>query len=261
MLPIALLLSFAAAGGAQNGRQRVPDLAGTWYLKGDRGAACQIIQTRRDGNAEFVNENGSRVKGTVRSDEVFVPDWGERGRGLKGRIRGDRIEWAGGSFWCRGVPDLAGLWFFKGDRKSACKIIQRRLDGSAVFVNEQGKRAKGTVQGDQVFVPNWGEQGKGLKGRLRGTRIEWAGGGFWSLGVPDLEGTWYLNGDRKSSCKVIQRRLDGRAVFVNEQGERARGTIRGDRVFVPDWGDGDEGLKGRVRGTRIEWSAGGYWSR
>jgi hypothetical protein len=80
--------------------------------------------------------------------------------------------------------------------------------------------------------------------------------------IPNLAGTWYLNGDGNSPCKIIQRRLDGRAVFINENGSRARGKVRAGRVWIPKWSDGtSKGLRGRIRGRRIVWPNGSYWSR
>jgi hypothetical protein len=79
--------------------------------------------------------------------------------------------------------------------------------------------------------------------------------------VPNLNGTWYLNGDPDKPCQISQRRLDGRALFTNEHGSEAWGTVRGDRVRIPDWSDGSsQGLSGRIRGDRILWP-GSYWSR
>ena len=55
-----------------------------------------------------------------------------------------------------------------------------------------------------------------------------------------------------------------RALFINEHGSRARGEIRGDQVWIPDWSSGnpyDDGLSGRIRGDRIVWPDGSYWSR
>jgi len=81
--------------------------------------------------------------------------------------------------------------------------------------------------------------------------------------VPSIGGVWYMNGDGDQPCLIIQRRPDGRAVFVNEHGSRAAGTVRGDRVFIPEWSNsfGDDGLEGRIRGDRIVWPDGSYWSR
>jgi hypothetical protein len=71
-----------------------------------------------------------------------------------------------------------------------------------------------------------------------------------------------MNGAEDLPCQIIQRRQDGRAEFVNEHGDRASGTVRSDRVWVPAWTDGrSRGLVGRIRGDRIVWPDGNYWSR
>jgi hypothetical protein len=65
------------------------------------GGQCEIRQ-RPDGRAQFINENGSRAWGRVSPDRVYVPDWqDEYGRGLVGRVRGDRIIWPDGNYWYR----------------------------------------------------------------------------------------------------------------------------------------------------------------
>jgi hypothetical protein len=80
--------------------------------------------------------------------------------------------------------------------------------------------------------------------------------------VPNLNGTWYLNGNEDLPCNIVQR-PDGRALFINEHGSRARAEMHSDRVWIPDWspGDGSQGLEGRVRGDRIIWPDGSFWSR
>jgi hypothetical protein len=175
----------------------------------------------------------------------------------------------------RRTPDLNGTWYLNGDENSPCRITQRGPGNRALFINENGDRARGTVRGDRIWVPDWdnGRGGSGLAGRVRGNRIDWANGSTWTRGrrdndfgrnrVPNLSGTWYLNGDGDSPCRIIQRRGSDRAQFINENGDRAGGTVRGDRVWIPDWDDGmgGNGLRGRVRGDRIVWPNGTYWSR
>ncbi len=93
---------------------------------------------------------------------------------------------------------------------------------------------------------------------------QWWGDDSGGYRVPDIGGVWYLNGNRDAPCRVIQPRPDGRALFINEHGSRARGEIRGDQVWIPDWSSGspwEEGLSGRIRGDRIVWPDGSYWSR
>jgi hypothetical protein len=79
--------------------------------------------------------------------------------------------------------------------------------------------------------------------------------------VPDLNGVWYNGGDEEQPCRIIQRRGSTRATFINERGTRAAGTIRGNRVFIPSWGEDEGGLEGVIRGDRIVWPDGNYWQR
>lgn len=80
--------------------------------------------------------------------------------------------------------------------------------------------------------------------------------------VPNLSGTWFLNGDRNKPCEIVQYPPGRRAEFTNENGSTAWGTVHGNRVWIPDWSDGvSQGLEGRVRGNRIVWPNGSFWSR
>jgi hypothetical protein len=79
--------------------------------------------------------------------------------------------------------------------------------------------------------------------------------------APNISGVWYMNGDPYKDCEIRQG-PDGRAVFTNENGDSARGTVRGDQVWIPDWMDGRrQGLRGVIRGDRIVWPDGAFWSR
>ena len=85
----------------------------------------------------------------------------------------------------------------------------------------------------------------------------------WRQPVPNISGTWYTNGNPDAPCQIIQPAMDGRALFINEHGSRARGFVRGDRVWIPAWSDsyGDRGLRGRIQGDRIVWPDESCWSR
>jgi hypothetical protein len=148
-------------------------------LKGNLDSPCKIELRGRAGRVLFTNEKGSRAWGRVRGKWVVIPDWGEEGRPLKGRIRGNRIIWPGDSFWSRPVAPIAGTWYLKGDKNSACRIVLRK-NGRAVFVNENGDRARGKVRGEWVFVRGWGEKGGTLEGHIRTDLIEWPDGSFWA---------------------------------------------------------------------------------
>ena len=71
-----------------------------------------------------------------------------------------------------------------------------------------------------------------------------------------LEGTWYLNGERDKPCEIVS--TGGRFEARNERGDNSlleydRGSIR-----ARDW---EGGLRGEVRGDRIEWANGTTWMR
>ena len=73
----------------------------------------------------------------------------------------------------------------------------------------------------------------------------------------DLEGTWYLNGDRDKRTQIVSSRdgLEAR----NERGDSSRLEIsRNGDVYARDW---ERGLRGNVRRDRIEWENGTTWTR
>ena len=73
----------------------------------------------------------------------------------------------------------------------------------------------------------------------------------------DLEGTWYLNGDRDKRTEIIASR-DGFEAR-NEKGSTSRLEVsRNGDVYAQDW---ERGLRGNVRRDRIEWENGTTWTR
>ena len=73
----------------------------------------------------------------------------------------------------------------------------------------------------------------------------------------DLEGTWYLNGDRDKRAEIIVSRdgLEAR----NEKGNTSRLEVtRNGEVQARDW---ERGLRGNIRRDRIEWENGTTWTR
>ena len=72
-----------------------------------------------------------------------------------------------------------------------------------------------------------------------------------------LEGTWYLNGERSRRTEINASRRG--LVARNERGQTTRLEIsRSGDVYARDWG----GLRGDVvRRGRIEWENGTRWTR
>ena len=75
--------------------------------------------------------------------------------------------------------------------------------------------------------------------------------------IRDLGGTWYMSGREDQPCQVILSRLGDRALFINENGNKAEGYIRGNRILVPRWGN----LQGRFLDDTIQWSNRSTWTR
>ena len=73
----------------------------------------------------------------------------------------------------------------------------------------------------------------------------------------DLGGTWFMSGDENQPCQILpSRTAANRALFVNEQGDKAEGTIRGNRITVPKWN-----LGARIDGDAIRWDNRSVWTR
>jgi hypothetical protein len=74
-----------------------------------------------------------------------------------------------------------------------------------------------------------------------------------------------LNGQLDQPTRIIQYGPD-RALFINEHGSQAWGSVQGTRVWIPSWTWGEgwnthQGLSGTVMGNRIVWPDGSFWSR
>ena len=72
-----------------------------------------------------------------------------------------------------------------------------------------------------------------------------------------LEGTWYLNGERSRRTEINASRRG--LVARNENGQTTRLEIsRNGDVYARDW---QSGLRGDVRRDRIVWENGTTWTR
>ena len=94
LLTVGLFLAGCVVADRDSQRR---GLEGTWYSGGARDKATSIVSTR--GGWEARNEHGqtSRLVSEGRNSVVAL-DWGG---GTRAEIRGDRIEWANGTYWTR----------------------------------------------------------------------------------------------------------------------------------------------------------------
>ena len=72
----------------------------------------------------------------------------------------------------------------------------------------------------------------------------------------DIGGTWFMSGHEDEPCQILPSRSQDRAVFTNENGDRADGYIRGNLVTVPRWN-----ITARIDGDVIRWSNRSVWTR
>jgi hypothetical protein len=73
------------------------DLAGTWYLNGERDKRVEILSSR-DG-LQAKNERGQTTRlQTDHDGDVRALDWEG---GLRGNVKRDKIEWQNGTTWTR----------------------------------------------------------------------------------------------------------------------------------------------------------------
>lgn len=78
-------------------------LQGRWYMNGDPNKPAEINGNGRGLQAR--NENGETSKLTVdRDGNVHPSDW----QGMRGRVRGNRIEWDNGTTWTRRPSERLG---------------------------------------------------------------------------------------------------------------------------------------------------------
>ena len=160
------------------------DLQGRWYMNGDPNRPTDIHMSGR--NLQATNENGQTTRLEMdRRGDIYASDW----QGLRGDVRGDRIEWSNGTTWTRIASDrvgydrwndrdprqLQGRWYVNGDSRKPAEI-----NGSGRYLearNENGDTSRLEVERDgDVRALDW----RGLHGNVRRDRIEWANGTTWT---------------------------------------------------------------------------------
>ena len=162
----------------------VRHLQGRWYMNGDPNKPTDIHMNGR--RLEATNENGKPTRLEMdRRGDVRASDW----QGLRGDVKGNRIEWSNGSTWTRRPSDtigagrwndretrqLQGQWYVNGDPKKPAEI---NGDGRNLQArNENGQTSRLEVERDgDIRALDW----RGLHGDVKRDRIEWANGSTWT---------------------------------------------------------------------------------
>ncbi len=140
------------------------------------------------------------------------------------------------------------------------------------LTNEQGSNSSGHLQGmnQNVIVA---DQWQFVQGTLSpdGTRINWSNGTFWAQcnqsgggghnhgRLPNLQGTWYRDGNHSLACSIQQNKKN--LSFTNESGQTAQGSFLGPKHVTANWGG--QTINGTLvnNAGRINWDNGTSWSR
>jgi len=246
----ALLFSSLPVNAAQR-----TSLEGAWYVNGNQEANARISNNR--GQLEATNEFGltSRLTSSNRG-QVRALDWG-----VTGEVHGDRIDWSNNTNWTRAsnsaayIGNMEGTWYVRGSSNSNARITNNRGQMEATNENGGTSRLESAGRG-RIRAVDWN-----LTGEVRGDRINWSNNTYWSRAsnspayVGNMEGAWYVGGNRDAMARISNNR--GKLEATNENGNTSRLESAGrGRVRATDWG-----VTGDVRYDRIEWSNNTFWSR
>ncbi len=162
---------------------------------------------------------------------------------------------------------IAGDWCAQGDKNKRCSISNN--GAFLTFTNEQGSTSSGhftNMQQTEFSADQW----QFVRGTLSpdGLRIDWTNGTYWmrcgSSGGgggrrPNLDGTWYRDGNRSLRCSIRQKK--GNLTLKNEVGQTATGSFADSRRITTSWSG--QRIDGTISsdGNRIDWDNGTTWTR
>ena len=145
-----------------------------------------------------------------------------------------------------GGQGFLGQGCAQGDHTKRCSISANGPFFS--LTNEQGSTSSGHLQGmnSNVIVA---DQWQFVQGMLSpdGTQIHWSNGTCWARcngggggggggdrhHGPNLQGTWYRDGNHSRACSIDQR--GNNLAFTNEQAVTAQGKFLGNKNVTANW--------------------------
>jgi len=163
---------------------------------------------------------------------------------------------------------ISGDWCAQGDKNKRCSISNN--GPFLTFTNEQGSSSTGqftNMQQTEFSATQW----QSVRGSLSpdGLRIDWSNGTYWmrcgSSGGggggrrPNLDGTWYRDGNRAQRCSIRQKK--GQLTLKNEIGQTATGSFDSSRRITTYWSGQPIGGTISSDGNTIRWDNGTSWSR
>lgn len=121
---VILTMSLVACSSrrqAHTGGEQVVEIAGTWFLDGNKELPCYIVQNGRD--LVFLSGKETSNGHFKSSMEVFAKDW-NRNAILSADLQ--TLKWADRS-WVKGTfqyPEISGTWYENGDPNKQVTITQ-----------------------------------------------------------------------------------------------------------------------------------------
>jgi hypothetical protein len=161
---------------------------------------------------------------------------------------------------------IVGDWCAQGDKSKHCSISSN--GAFLTFTNESGSTSIGHFVNTQQTVFS-ADEWKFVQGTLSpdGLRIDWTNGTYWlrcsptggSSHRPNLDGTWYRDGNRSQACSIQQKKVSLR--LKNESGQAATGAFDNSHHITTNWPEGQIGGTISPDGNTIHWDNGTSWSR
>jgi hypothetical protein len=123
LLMVSVLVSCSSARKVKNIKEKMPDIAGTWFQNGDTSLACYIVQNQE--SLVFLSGKETSNGHFKSSFEVFAKDWN-----ANAILSSDRstLSWADRK-WIKGTfryPNIAGIWYENGEAGKKITITQKQ---------------------------------------------------------------------------------------------------------------------------------------
>ena len=161
-----------------------------------------------------------------------------------------------------------GAWCAQGDPTKHASITS---NGPFLnLTNENGNTSSGHYMGmgnNTIMADQWSF----VQGTLSSdaTRIDWSNGTYWARcpsggggggsHYPNVDGTWYRDGNRSNSCYIRQRKRN--LNLTNESGQAGSGHTDGRWHLTTTWNGTQVNGSISSDGNTIYWDNGTRWTR
>jgi len=122
LLGFATLTACSSSRNGNNIKEKIPQIAGTWYQNGDTAVACYIVQNQE--SLVFMSGNQTSAGNFKSSYEVFAKEWK-----ANAILSADHqtLKWADKK-WIKGnfkYPNISGFWYEGGESSKRINITQK----------------------------------------------------------------------------------------------------------------------------------------